>query len=58
MARQKAKTYINLYDQYSYLCSSLKGLFELFDADGKLKTLSYLYDEIEVIFELMLSLNY
>jgi len=58
LARQKAKTFINLYDQYSYLCSSLKKLFELFDADGRLKTLPFLYDELEVIFELMLSLNY
>lgn len=58
MARQEAKTYIDLYDQYSYLISCLKELFKPFDANGNLKPLSYLYDEIEAIFELMLSLNY
>jgi hypothetical protein len=58
LAHQKAKIYTDLYDQYAYLCGCLKELFELFDRNGNLKPLSYLYDEIEVIFELMLSLNY
>jgi hypothetical protein len=58
MACQKTKTCSNLYDQYAHLCGCLKELFELFDRHGNLKPLSYLYEEIEVIFELMLSLNY
>ena len=58
LARQEAKIYIDLYDQYFYLCWCLKELFELFDDKGNLKPFSYLYDEIEAIFELMLSINY
>ena len=58
MAKQKANTYTDLYDQYSYLINCLIELFKPFDHNGCLKSLSYLYDELEVIFELMLSLNY
>ncbi len=58
LAQQKAKTYTDLYDQYSYLINCLTELFRPFDHNGCLKSLSYLYDELEVIFELMLSLNY
>lgn len=58
LAKQKADAYTDLYDQYSYLFNCLIELFKLFDHNGRLKSLSFLYDELEVIFELMLSLNY